>query len=480
LSRGDLALRKNAATVARLLPEMLKNLGGVDDLAKLGVRPLVASAGKDSLFNCLFGRDSLRMAMDTVETFPGVAKSTVCELAKLQGKKTNPKSEEQPGRIIHEFRDAAELATIAQFSPGIMNWEFPYYGSVDATPLFVSLVAQVAEKDPGILEVALPDGRTIKDAVAAAVAWVEGCLDDPRAGGYIYVQRSNPFGIENQILEDSRDSVYFEDGKLHPTTLPYAPVAEQGYAYRALKDAAKILGDDRHAKKADALQERFFADYWQEDLGTFAQALGFDAEGNGRPMRTVASSAFQLLDTGIVDGTPYADKLIERLFQPDMIAGPGVRTKSTTAARFLEGGYHNGTVWPTISLEIKNGVLRQAALATDPAKAKSYVAKARDLEDRALKTMAKFGDFPEFLRGSVSGEIEVNPEVIRGIDRDGLENTFEQPPQPQGWTATAMLKVLKRRQDEFGLPEDVSTWSQIDAEPPEHERSSNGHGNAHG
>jgi glycogen debranching enzyme len=455
------ALAADAAKVAALLPKMLCALGGVDDLTDLGVRPLVASAGTESLFNCLFGRDSIRMAIDMIDTHPAVAKSTIEALAKLQGVRVNPKAEEEPGRIIHEFRSAEEVAKIRPFEPNIDNWDFPYYGSVDATLRFVDLVSQyVEQRGPAVLDENInvdaqtnarfgQAPRTIRDAVSAAVGFIERRLHDPRAGGFVYVERANPKGIQNQILEDSFDSVYDENGKLHPTTLPYAPVAEQGYAYRALKDASRLLHRPELSDEADALQQRFATAFWQEDLGTFAQAVGFDADGHGSPMRTIASSPAQLLGTGILDNLEaQRRKMVARLFEPDMLAGAGIRTKSTEAARFRAGGYHNGTVWPTISLEIADGLRRteqiERARGRDD-EARDLEAKATDLEDRAIHACAKFPFFPEFFRGDVDGSIAINTEVIRDKDRDGVMNTLEQPPQPQGWTATALARILERR-----------------------------------
>jgi glycogen debranching enzyme len=469
----DVSIVADSHKVAALLPKMLCDLGGVTSLSELGVRPLVASAGKDSLFNALFGRDSIRMSFDLIDSYPAVAKSTIKALAKLQGVKVNPKSEEEPGRIIHENRDPAELARIREFEPGIDKWEFPYYGAIDSTPTFVNLIGEYVKRHgPSILDETVNEsGKTVREAVTAAVGWVEGRLDDKRAGGFLWVQRANPHGIENQILEDSYDSVYDEHGKRPEGA--YAPVAEQGYAYKALMTASALLGKPELAARAEDLKERFIAKFWQDDLGTFAQAVAFDAKGEGRAFRTVASSPGQLLTSGMLDDQPeLRDRMIDRLFSPDMLAGPGIRTKSTTAARFLEGGYHNGTVWPTISLEIKDGLLRSAEHVRHQAnearakgdidgatklsaKSEELFARAVDLEDRAIRATAKFPYFPEFFRGSVDGKIRVNEEVVRK-EVDGRMNTLEQPPQPQGWTATAMERILRRR----GFIEDVSAAAE--------------------
>src|SRR4030088_10447 len=124
------------ARVPEELIAVLCELGGVEHLSALGSNgPLRASAGSNSLFNCLFGRDSLRMAADLLDDFPAVARATLIELAGLQGVTVNPRAEEEPGRILHEFRDPDDPHT-----PGTGEWDFPYYGAVDTTPQWITLL----------------------------------------------------------------------------------------------------------------------------------------------------------------------------------------------------------------------------------------------------------------------------------------------------------------------------------------------------
>jgi glycogen debranching enzyme len=442
-----------------LLERTLCHLGQVDRLADLGrAGPLLASAGADSLFHCLFGRDAIRMAFDLLDDFPAVAEATLLALARLQGVRLNPRAEEEPGRILHEDRppDDALLPELA------LVWSFPYYGSVDSTPQWVNLLAAyTAVAGDAILDAEIMDrlGRpvTVRDSLLAALGWMLGRLDHSAGGGYLWVRRMQPDGIANQVWEDSTDSYYYEDGTLFDFAYPYAPVAVQGYAYDALLGAAEILArrpgvDAGHAPdpaalttRAAELCARFLRDFWQPDLGTFALALTFesppsssvDGHVHGRPARTIASSPGHLLASRLLDGDDVADMreaLIRRLFEPDLLAGAGIRTRSTRSPRFRAGSYHNGSVWPMDTGVISDGLRRHG-----------HAALADDLDRRVVTACAEIGGFPELFRGEVDGSIAVTTETIDLIE-DGHLHRLEQPPQPyQGWTATRVWRILRRQ-----------------------------------
>lgn len=467
------------------LERILCQLGRVEPLEDLGTRgPLLASAGADSLFHCLFGRDAIRMAFDLLDDFPTVARCTLVELARLQGVCDDPRAEEEPGRILHEHRasDDPLRADLEQL------WTFPYYGAIDSTPQWVNLLAAYAARfGDAILREEVVDrlGRrvTLLDGLDAALRWIVGRLDDPAGGGYLWVRRASPAGIPNQVWEDSSDSYYHPDGTIFDFTRPYAPVAVQGEVYDALLGAAALLGRrqesasvlspatevksrqsgiggrDEWASRATALQgraaelrARFLSDFWQADLGTFALALTFDgADGRengtgaaserarGRAARVVASSAGHLLASRLLDGDDVAtvrERLVRRLFEPDLLAGPGIRTRAVGAARFRAGGYHNGSVWPMDTGVIADGLRRHG-----------YDGLADDLETRILTACAAVGGFPEFFRGDLDGGVRVNVKTIDAIV-DGVLNRLEQPPQrDQGWTATRVWRILRCRAD---------------------------------
>jgi glycogen debranching enzyme len=430
------------------LVRTLCDLGGVDHVRDLGTHgPLVASAGARSLFHCLFGRDAIRIAMDLLDDFPAVARSTVLELARLQGVHDNPRGEEEPGRILHEHRppDDRLVARLGE------HWDFPYYGAVDSTPQWINLLVAVCERDGGeILATPLLDRtgrtRTVRDALDDAITWILRRLDDPIGAGFLWVRRASPDGIPNQVWEDSGDSYYHEDGTIFDFSRPYAPVAVQGYAYDALLGAAALLEGRSSGRpgwpsalraRAAYLRAQVLSLFWLPELGTFAHAVTFDADGLSRPARVVASAAGHLLASRLLDGldaAPYRMALIARFAQEDLLAGAGIRTKAVGAARFGPGTYHNGSTWPMDTGVIADGLRRHGA-----------VAQADDLEDRILRGCAEAGGFPEFFRGELDGTIRVNTAIVDRLV-DGAINRLEQPPQAnQGWTATRVWRILRRR-----------------------------------
>jgi glycogen debranching enzyme len=431
-----------------VLVATLCDLGRVERLADLGHNgPLLASAGADSLFHCLFGRDSIRMAMDLLQDFPAVARSTIVDLARLQGVADNPRAEEEPGRILHEHRhpDDPHAQRLAAF------WDFPYYGAVDTTPQWINLLgAYCTQQGLDLLDEGVTDRLwrrlTLRDSLLAGLTWIARRMDDPIGGGYVWVRRANPEGIPNQVWEDSPDSYHHADGSLFDFTQPYAPIAVQSYAHQALLVGADLLErspgplpvdvDALRARAAD-LRQRVLREFWLEDLGTFAQALTFDPDRRALPARVVASSAGHLLDGRLLEGDDaqaHRDALIARFSQPDLVAGAGVRTKSTGAPRFRAGSYHNGSSWPMDTGVIADGLRRW-----------SQDAAADDLESRILDGCRIAGGFPEFFRGDVDGSVRVNDEILDAMV-DGMMNRLEQPPQAnQGWTVTRVWRILRRR-----------------------------------
>jgi glycogen debranching enzyme len=273
-----------------------------------------------------------------------------------------------------------------------------------------------------------------------------GRLDDPAGAGCLWVRRTSPNGIPNQVWEDSSDSHYHADGTIFDFQQPYLPVAVQGYAYDALLGAAELfeqapgpelISPERLRKRAARLRERVLAEFWQPDLGTFALALTMEPDGSWRPARVVASGPGHLLASRLLDGEdarPIRDRLVARLFEPDLLSGAGIRTKSTRAARFRAGSYHNGSSWPMDTGVIADGLRRHA-----------FVEQADDLESRIVRGCAAVGGFPEFFRGEPDGSLLVNVETI-DLVVDGVPNRLEQPPQRnQGWTATRVWQILRRR-----------------------------------
>ncbi|MER9240909.1 hypothetical protein [Mesorhizobium sp. M0633] len=426
----------------------LCKLGGVGNVRDLGsAGPMRASADDTGLFHCLFGRDAIRMALDLLEDFPEVARTTLVTLAMLQGVRMNARSEEEPGRFLHEHRmpDDPHAVRLNEF------WDWPYYGAVDTTPQWINLLTMyTAVQGFDILREELTDRRSrivsIRDSLVSAVEWLLGRLDDASGAGYLWVRRASDSGNRSQVWEDSSDAFHDENGILFDASRPFAPVAAQGYAYDALLGAANLLehsnvlsarSPSELRRRAVQLRAMTLRHFWQPDLRTFAHALTIDAHGVATPVRIVASAPGHLLATKILDGAEFCrlrDTLASRLLEDDMLAGAGIRTKSTRDPLFRPGAYHNGSVWPMDTGVIADG-LRQHG----------YVEQADDLENRIISACATVGDFPEFFRGDLDGRVSINRESLTYL-RDGRLHFREQPPQiHQGWTTTRVWRILRRR-----------------------------------
>jgi glycogen debranching enzyme len=433
----------DSARVARALCA----LGRVERLSELGTNgPLDASAARGSLFKCLFGRDSIRMARDLLETHPALARATLLTLAELQGVRHEPLTEEEPGRILHEYRSPED--TIGQAL--LRTWgmpSFPYYGSVDATPDFVNLAADYcAAEGPAFLETKVVDRTqaptTLREMLINAMSWITGRLDLPTSHGLLWARTSNPHAATVQTWEDSPDSMYFEDGALIDINWPFAHVGLQGYTFDALLNAAEVLDDSGLAaewrRRAERLRAQTLSLLWDESLGTFCLGVSIAPDGSPRLARVVSSAPGHLLASRLLDGDdaqPYAAAVASRLRQPDMLAAAGIRTKSTGAPRFGPGTYHNGSSWPMDTGIIADGLRRHG-----------FAAQADDLDDRVLRACVAVDGFPEFLRGDTDDQIRVNTQVTDASIDDGRDVPREQPPQdPQGWTVTRVGRILWQR-----------------------------------
>jgi glycogen debranching enzyme len=422
-------------------------LGRVERPSDLGTKgPLDASGASGSLFKCLFGRDSIRMARDLLEAYPAVARATLLTLAELQGVRDEPRTEEEPGRILHEYRSPED--TIGQVL--LRTWSmpsFPYYGSVDATPDFVNLLAEYCTAEgTAFLETRMVDRTetptTMRAVLLRAMTWITERLDAPSAHGLLWARSSNPHAATVQTWEDSHDSMYFEDGTLIDVSWPFAHVGLQGYTFDALLNAAELVDNSELAadwrSRAERLRAQTLRLLWDDELGTFCLGASIPPDGSPCRARAVSSAPGHLLASRLLDGDDaerYRTALARRFRQPDMLAAAGIRTKSTGAPRFGPGTYHNGSTWPMDTGIFADGLRRHG-----------FHAQADDLDDRVLRACAVVDGFPEFLRGDTDDEIRVNTQVTEAVLEEGVEVPREQPPQdPQGWTVTRVSRILRRR-----------------------------------
>jgi glycogen debranching enzyme len=257
-------------------------------------------------------------------------------------------------------------------------------------------------------------------------------------------------GMINQSWMDSFDSFYFEDGRLFDPDLSRVTVEVQGYTYDALLGTADLFSvfedqpwstnnDPSHLRALAAqLRERVLDEFWLEDEGTLASAGVVGPDGALQISRVVGSNPGHLLTTRVLDGVEFdgqRHQVVHRLLQPDLLAGAGIRTKSTRAARFQPGSYHSGSTWPMDTGFIADGMRRHR-----------YIREAEDLENRILHACSRIGKFPEFFRGEIDGSIAVNRRIVDIVEPDGRRNRLEQPPQwIQGWTVTRIWRILRDR-----------------------------------
>lgn len=296
-------------------------------------------------FVTLFGRDSLITGLQTLAVKPELAAETLRLLARFQAREVDDWRDAQPGKILHELR-IGELARLGEIP------HTPYYGTVDATPLFLILLGRHADwtGDLSLFE-------ELQDAVEAALAWI-GNYGDINGDGYVEYESKSEEGLVNQGWKDSGNGIIRSDGNLAQP--PIALVEVQGYVYRAKLEMADLFeraGQEDRARQlreeAQTLQAAFNRDFWLEDQGIYALAL----EAGGNPLKVVSSNPGQALWTGIAD-QEKAERTAKRLMADDMFSGWGIRTLSKEELSYNPTGYHLGTVWPHDNALITAGFLR--------------------------------------------------------------------------------------------------------------------------
>jgi glycogen debranching enzyme len=294
-------------------------------------------------YSTTFGRDGLITAWQMLWVDPAIAAGVLQRLARLQADAEEACSDASPGKILHEMRKG-EMAALGEIPFGL------YYGSVDATPLFVMLAGLYAERTGDYALI-----RAIWPAIERAIAWIDG-PGDCDGDGFIEWSRAAETGLANQGWKDSRDSIFHADGRLAEG--PIALVEVQGYVFAAKRLAAacaRKLGDARRAAELDAqaqeLRKRFNRAFWCEDLGTYAPAL----DGDKEPCRVHTSNAGHALATGIAS-PDRARRIAKHLLRSSFNSGWGIRTVAQGEARYNPMSYHNGSIWPHDNALIARGL----------------------------------------------------------------------------------------------------------------------------
>lgn len=284
-------------------------------------------------FATVFGRDSLIAAYQSLVLRPQLARATLRFLARWQGRTVDDWRDEQPGKILHEFREG-------ELTRGGDLPHAPYYGSVDSTPLFLIVLGETFNwtGDRELLEELLPAAR-------AALGWIEryGDLD---GDGFVEYLRRAPSGLDNQGWKDSHDANLHRDGRPEPA--PIALCEVQGYCYdaryrlsRLLRQAGDAAAADRVRREATELAHRFERAFWLPRQGFYAMSL----DGEKQPQEVISSNAGHLLWSRII-GQDRARQVASRLLRTEMFSGWGIRTLSADEPTYNPLSYHRGSVWP--------------------------------------------------------------------------------------------------------------------------------------
>ena len=360
-------------------------------------------------FMTIFGRDSLITSYQSLPFTPDLARTALRVLAARQGTKVDDFRDEEPGKILHEIR-FGELTHFGE------RPHSPYFGTADATPLFLVLLEEY-ERWTGDDELV----RELEPSARAALEWIDRYGDRDGDGYVEYARRNEQTGLENQCWKDSWNSIIWNDGTL--AALPRATCEIQGYVYDAKRRAARLarrvwrddaLGE-RLEREAAELRRRFNDDFWMPERDFFAVAL----DGEKRRVDTLTSNVGNLLWSGIVDDDKAAT-VVSQLMSEKFFSGWGVRTMAEGEGPYNPIEYHNGTVWPHDNAFVAAGLARYG-----------YRTEAARIALAMIEAAAFFG--------------YRLPETFAGYARARTNCPVEYPSacSPQAWATGAPLLLLR-------------------------------------
>lgn len=423
-------------------------------------------ASADVLFKgAVFGRDSLTCGRDILYVKPDLTHEVLLTMAKLQGVRRSELNEEEYGKIVHEKRldkDLDETSKLIfeeltsaegknwgkEWSDEDNSWRMVYYGSVDATPAYMQLLAEYIEyKGPAILEetVTRRDGKevTIRQTFVDALSWTLQKLSHSRSGLLSY-KRLNPTGIENQVWKDSREFYIHQDGTLANHADEIASIEVQALAYDALIRSAEVLPEqsDMLREIAHSLRQRTLDLLWLEEEQYFGVAVDVAADGTLRTMKTKAANAVALLDGSFFDGLPnhkrqqYVSSIVAMVMSDDFLTDAGIRSRALSEAHLVPFWDYHGSYasWPKETYSFIRGLRHQG-----------FKGLAVQLENRLLNSVRRSGGFPELMYVDADGRV-LHGQPNETADEDSIiVQGSNKPEHIQAWTVTPIMAVITDR-----------------------------------
>ncbi len=355
-----------------------------------------------------FGRDALIASYQTLMFKPELARDSLFFLAAFQGSEVDDWRDEEPGKILHEIRQG-EMARMKEIP------HTPYYGTVDATPLFLVLLSEYIKWTAD-----LETFHRLEENAEAALRWIDE-YGDHDGDGLVEYSRRSAMGLFNQYWKDSGDSVLLPGGRL--PCMPVATVETQGYVYYAKRRMGELyleLGREERGREliaeAEEVRRKVEELFWDEELGFYVLAL----DGEKQPVRVVSSNAGQLLFTGL-PSQERAERVVDRLMESDMFSGWGIRTLSEKAHYYNPMSYHNGSIWPHDNAFILRGMKRYGMV------------------DACIKLVEGLS------RACMRMENLRLPELFCGFPRTHFDEPVPYPVacSPQAWASGSVFLVLQ-------------------------------------
>jgi glycogen debranching enzyme len=416
-------------------------------------------ASSDTLFKgAVFGRDSLEVAEDLMYLRPKLVEKILLTLGSLQGQETNLANEEEPGKIIHEYRTtvvdgkALDLITREIFDRLSTRWggtasTLAYYGSIDATPHFVRVLSKYCHiygKEILLKHVTLRSGYEVSmlEVLENAMDWLLKHLSNSKSGLVEY-RRVNPHGIENQVWKDSVEFYVHENGEFANHNTPIASIEVQGLAYDALNLGSMLLPTKAKSwkKEADKLRARTINLLWDHERKYFALGTDFDEKGRLRIIKTKSANAAALLDSTFFNDLfddkklLYISSIVSDIMSDDFLTDAGIRSRALSESHLIKfWDYHGSYVsWPKESYDIAKGLYKQG-----------FTKLSLEIETRLVNVVRAMRAYPEFLYVDRRGRVLGISRSSHGHGEIMFVESTNQPERIQAWTVSAILAITSK------------------------------------